>query len=144
MIEIDHHHYSITEIKKIVDAREPLKLSDDLVGRIRKGREFLEDFIKRADRPIYGINTGFGSLCDTIIDEKDLGQLQENLVKSHACGVGDKIDPEIVRYMLLLKVLGLSKGHSGVRLETVQGLIDLYNHDVIPVVYELIGGKGGD
>ena len=86
--------------------------------------------------PIYGINTGFGSLCNTSISDEDLSQLQENLVKSHACGTGDEVPSEIVKLMLLLKVQGLSYGHSGVALTTVQRLIDFYNADVIPVVYQ--------
>lgn len=136
MIELVERHYSIAEIRDIVSSGEELELSEGLIAKIKQGRNFLEDFIEHADRPIYGINTGFGSLCDTEIDKADLGALQENLVKSHACGVGETVAPEIVRYMLVLKVLGLSKGHSGVRLQTVQGLLDLYNHGILPVVYE--------
>ncbi|MEQ9187424.1 MAG: histidine ammonia-lyase [Cryomorphaceae bacterium] len=136
MIELVERHYSIADIRDIVSSGEELELSAGLIAKIKEGRNFLEGYIDRADRPIYGINTGFGSLCDTEIDKADLGMLQENLVKSHACGVGDVVAPEIVRYMLLLKVLGLSKGHSGVRLQTVQGLLDLYNHGIVPVVYE--------
>ncbi len=136
MIELDHRHYSVEDIRDLVHSGEELELSEGLIDRIKKGRAFLEDFIERADHPIYGINTGFGSLCDMEISRDDLGTLQENLVKSHACGVGDQVDTEIVQYMLVLKVLGLSKGHSGVRLQTVQGLLDLYNHEILPVVYE--------
>jgi len=136
MIQLDHRHYTIQEIRDMVASKEELELSDALIERIKHARQFLEDYIERAEKPIYGINTGFGSLCDTEIEKKDLGTLQRNLVMSHACGVGDIVDPEIVRYMIVLKVLGLSKGHSGVRLQTVEGLLDLYNHGVIPVVYE--------
>jgi histidine ammonia-lyase len=136
MIELHHHPYQIDDVARIVASGEPVELSSTLIEQIKNGRKFLEAFIERADHPIYGINTGFGSLCDTEIGKEDLGRLQENLVRSHACGVGDLVPKEIVRYMLLLKVLGLSKGKSGVRLQTVQGLIDLYNSDVIPVIYE--------
>jgi len=136
MIELHHRNYSIAEIRDLIASNEPLELSDQLIENIKQGRTFLESFIERADRPIYGINTGFGSLCDTEIASDDLGKLQENLVKSHACGLGSIVDPEIVKYMLVLKVLGLSKGNSGVKLQTVEGLLDLYNSGVIPVVYE--------
>lgn len=136
MIELNHRHYTIEEICSLISSGEQLKLSSTLIEQIEKGRAFLEDFIEQADRPIYGINTGFGSLCNTVIEKEDLSALQENLVKSHAAGTGDRIDSEIVRYMLLLKVLGLSKGNSGVKLQTVQGLLDLYNHGITPVVYE--------
>ena len=130
MIELHHNGYSISEIRELIDSKESLELSQQLIANIKKGRSFLESFIERADSPIYGINTGFGSLCDTEIAPDDLGKLQENLVKSHACGLGDIVDPEIVKYMLVLKVLGLSKGNSGVKLQTVEALLDLYNSGV--------------
>lgn len=136
MIELDHRTYGIDEIARIVSSGEEVQLSDALIDQIKSGRRFLEDFIERADQPIYGINTGFGSLCDTEISKADLGRLQENLVRSHACGLGDLVPKQVVKYMIILKVLGLSKGKSGVRLQTVQGLLDLYNHDIIPVIYE--------
>jgi histidine ammonia-lyase len=88
------------------------------------------------ERPYYGINTGFGSLCNTIIRDEDVEQLQVNLVSSHACGVGDYIPREVAKIMLLLKIQSLAYGHSGVTLETVQRLIDFFNFDCIPVVYE--------
>lgn len=136
MIELDQHSYSIADIAEIVGSKHQIKLSQKLVAQIKKGRAFLEEFIEQAVAPIYGINTGFGSLCNTEIDKADLSRLQENLVRSHACGLGDKVKPEIVKYMILLKILGLSKGNSGVKLETVEALIELYNRDILPVVYE--------
>jgi histidine ammonia-lyase len=94
--------------------------------------------------PVYGINTGFGSLCNICISPDDLSQLQENLVKSHACGTGDEVELPIVKLMLLLKIHALSLGKSGVQIATVQRLIDFYNHDVMPVIYELgsLGASG--
>ncbi len=136
MIELNHHHYSIKEIGDIIQNNESIGLSQELIDSVEKGRTFLEDFVSRVKKPIYGINTGFGSLCDVEISSDQLGQLQENLVKSHACGTGVEVRPEIVRYMLLLKILGLSKGNSGIRLETIQMLVSLYNHKIIPVVFE--------
>jgi histidine ammonia-lyase len=85
--------------------------------------------------PIYGINTGFGSLCNVKISNENLSQLQENLVKSHACGTGDEVPNAIVKLMLLLKIQSLSYGNSGVQLETVERLIEFYNHDVLPIIY---------
>ena len=86
MIQIENRNYSIKEIGDLISSGNSIQLSSELVAAVQKGRSFLEDFIQRADRPIYGINTGFGSLCDVEIGTKDLGRLQENLVKSHACG----------------------------------------------------------
>lgn len=136
MIELDHRTYTIREIADLVKSGEKISLSPAMVANIQKGRAFLEDYIDRATAPVYGVNTGFGSLCNTEIGKEDLGRLQENLVRSHACGVGELVKPEIVKYMLLLKIMGLSKGNSGIRLETINALVDLYNHDIIPVVYD--------
>lgn len=136
MIELDHRHYTVKEIGEMISTGKKLSLSPKLIDNIEKGRAFLEGYIQRADRPIYGINTGFGSLYSVEIGKADLGLLQENLVKSHACGVGEQVPQEIVRYMMVLKVLGLSKGNSGVRLETVQRLVEIYNRGIIPVIYD--------
>ena len=91
--------------------------------------------MKSNNDPIYGINTGFGSLCNVKISNENLSKLQENLVKSHACGTGEEVPHEIVKIMLLLKIQSLSYGHSGVQLVTVQRLIDFYNNDILPVIY---------
>ncbi len=95
----------------------------------------MNDKLKSNERPIYGINTGFGSLCNVKISNENLSKLQENLVKSHACGTGEEVPQEIVKIMLLLKIQSLSYGHSGVQLETVERLIDFYNNDIVPVIY---------
>lgn len=127
---------SLADIKNIVKEHKKLELSDSAIEKINKCRNFLDDKQERAVDPIYGINTGFGSLCDTEISKEDLGQLQTNLVMSHACGMGDEVPKEIVRLMILLKIQGLSQGHSGVQLATVQRLVDFYNNDVTPIIYE--------
>lgn len=111
-------------------------LSQESIEKIEKCRAYLDEKIKRADKPIYGINTGFGSLYDITIDGEDLSELQENLVKSHACGTGDEVSPEIVKLMLLLKVRSLSFGHSGISLQVVNRLLYFYNNNIIPIVYE--------
>ena len=110
-------------------------LSDEVTEKITICRSYLDKRLEKEDEIIYGINTGFGSLCDTVISSENLGLLQKNLVMSHACGVGDEVPKEITRLMLLLKIQSLSYGHSGVQVETVQRLADLYNHDILPVVY---------
>jgi histidine ammonia-lyase len=125
---------TIKAAAKIVKHEILLDLSDDARKKILKCREFLDSL--PTERPYYGINTGFGSLCNTIIRDEDVEQLQVNLVSSHACGVGDYIPREVAKIMLLLKIQSLAYGHSGVTLETVQRLIDFFNFDCIPVVYE--------
>ncbi len=127
---------SIKDARHILSQGLSLRLSAEAIARIRKGRQFLEQKLLQAERPIYGINTGFGSLCHLRISEEEMEQLQLNLVRSHACGMGEEIPRELVRLMLLLKIQSLAEGYSGVRLELVEQLITLFNHDLLPVVYE--------
>lgn len=133
---LDPDHIQYDNLREFLHSGDKIELSDLTLARIQKGRNFLEHHLKSADRPIYGINTGFGSLCDVEIGEEDLEQLQENLVMSHACGTGDLVPLQVAKLMLLLKIKGLSLGYSGVRPELVQRLIDFYNNDIIPVIYE--------
>src|SRR5690554_7559351 len=122
-------------IKEIVEKQMKLELSDEAQLNIRKSREYLVQKMKDNETPVYGINTGFGSLCNVKIEAENLSRLQENLVMSHACGTGPFVPKPIIRLMLLLKIQSLSYGYSGVQIETVQRLIDFYNNDVLPVVY---------
>jgi histidine ammonia-lyase len=121
----------------------PLDFSNAAQKRIDVNRAYLEEILKTGNT-YYGINTGFGSLCNVRIADNELSDLQHNLVRSHACGMGDEVPEEIVRWMLLLKIHGLSQGYSGVRKEIVQRLIDFYNLKIYPVVYELgsLGASG--
>ncbi|MFD0976952.1 histidine ammonia-lyase [Salinimicrobium gaetbulicola] len=125
----------LEEIREILEKKKTLALSDEAILNIEKARKYLDDKMKENKTPIYGINTGFGSLCNVKISSENLTQLQENLVMSHACGTGEKIAKPIIRLMLLLKIQSLSYGHSGVSLETVNRLIDFFNEDLLPVVY---------
>ncbi|MEO6833531.1 MAG: histidine ammonia-lyase, partial [Chitinophagaceae bacterium] len=122
---------------------EQISVSEALMQRVTDNRNFLDEKLKGGDT-YYGINTGFGSLCDVRIAPEALSQLQENLVCSHACGMGDEVPEEIVRLMLILKIQGLGRGFSGARPETINRLIELYNLGIIPVVYELgsLGASG--
>ena len=123
---------SLSALKDLFYSSESLELSDVAIQQIQKARTYLDSFSGTNGAPVYGVNTGFGSLCNTIIPDHDMSQLQRNLLISHACGMGNEVPAEIVRLMLLLKVLGLSKGFSGVQLETVQLLLDLYNNKMTP------------
>lgn len=128
----------------ILKQDKKLELSEESANLIVKCREYLDNKMATQKTPIYGINTGFGALYNKTIGNEDLGKLQENLVKSHACGVGDEVPADIVRLMLFLKAQSLSYGNSGVQLSTVQRLIDFFNNDVVPVVYQLgsLGASG--
>ena len=123
-------------IKSIVEENKQLSLSEEATLNIKKSRNYLVSKIENNDTPIYGINTGFGSLYNVKIEADDLSQLQENIVMSHACGTGGLVPKPIVKLMLLLKIQSLSYGYSGVQIETVQRLIDFYNQDILPVIYE--------
>jgi histidine ammonia-lyase len=127
---------SISVIAEIIAEDKQLALSTKAKQKIKDCRDYLDKKMQRSDAPIYGINTGFGSLCNHKISNDDLGKLQTNLVLSHACGTGDKVPDEIVKIMLLLKVQSLSYGHSGVQLETVERLIEMFNKNILPVIFQ--------
>ncbi len=131
-------------IDKILKENAILELSEESIQKIQKCRSYLDKRMDEGKDSLYGINTGFGSLCNEVISASDLGQLQKNLVMSHACGMGDIIPTEITKLMLLLKIQSLSYGNSGVQLKTVLRLIDFYNNDIIPVVYQYgsLGASG--
>ena len=126
----------IGRVREILERQLPLALSADARARIVRCREYLDRKMANPERPIYGITTGFGSLCDISVGHDELARLQRNLVMSHACGTGERVPSEIVRLMLLLKIQSLSYGHSGVQLETVERLIEFFNRGILPVVYQ--------
>ena len=135
------HHISparltLARVKEILDSRAQLALSEEAVEAIVKCRRYLDSKMADIGRPVYGVTTGFGSLYNITIPEADLSQLQHNLVVSHACGTGEAVRPDIVRLMLLLKAQSLAYGHSGAQLVTVERLLELYNNDILPVVYQ--------
>ena len=133
---ISNKHLTIEKVNEIVSKGLKLELSPESEAAIVKCRKFLDSKMEDIGRPVYGVTTGFGSLCNISIPAEDLSQLQHNLVMSHACGTGETVRPEIVKLMLLLKVQSLSYGYSGVQLVTVQRLMDMFNNDVLPIVYQ--------
>ena len=133
--KISAEHLTIERIGEVVYNGYKLELSDDARNRIIRCREYLDEKIAKTTRPVYGVTTGFGSLCDVSVNPDQLAQLQINLIMSHACGVGDRVPNDIVKMMILLKVQSLSYGYSGCKLDTVQRLVDFFNNDIYPVVY---------
>ena len=123
-------------IERIINENLKLELAPEAKERIQKCRDYLDHKIAESEEPLYGITTGFGSLCSKNISPDELGTLQENLIKSHACSVGEEIRPVIVKLMMLLKAHALSLGHSGVQVITVQRILDFFNNDVMPIVYD--------
>lgn len=132
---INHQTISIQDIKHFLTRSKDLSLSQTAIDAIKKCRQYLDEKMKEEGTKYYGINTGFGSLCNVEISKSEINQLQENLVMSHACGMGQEVPQEIVRIMLFLKIKSLAFGHSGVALETVERLIAMFNKNVLPVVY---------
>jgi histidine ammonia-lyase len=131
-------------IEVIIASGKKISLSEEAKKSILHCRAYLDKKMASQKEPIYGINTGFGSLCNVVIPNEDLEKLQRNLVMSHACGTGDEVPQEVVKLMILLKIQALAYGKSAVQLETVERLVDFFNHDIIPVVYQLgsLGASG--
>jgi histidine ammonia-lyase len=125
----------LSTINNIISEQKKIKLSDDSTKKIIDCRHYLNEKLKTRSKPLYGINTGFGALYNVKISNENLTVLQENLVMSHACGTGERVPNAIVKLMLLFKIQSLSYGHSGIQLDTVNRLIDFYNHDILPIIY---------
>ena len=134
--QISADHLTIEKIGEIIYNNYKIELSDDARKRIIKSREYLDARIAKEENPIYGVTTGFGSLCNVSISKNQLSQLQVNLIKSHACGVGERLPNDIIKMMLLLKVQSLSYGFSGCKLDTVERLVDMFNNNINPVILE--------
>jgi histidine ammonia-lyase len=141
---ISPERLTFARIEEILEKGYKLGLSEVSKELIIRSKTYLDETIAKSDKPIYGITTGFGSLCKISIPEEDLSQLQSNLVMSHACSIGNIIPEDVIRLMLLLKAHALSLGKAGVQLVTVERIIDMYNNDVLPVVRDLgsLGASG--
>ena len=141
---ISSKELTLKDLALINEGKVAIELSDEAKTKIERCREYLDQKLKDSNHPIYGINTGFGSLYNKHIPHGQLEKLQENLVKSHACGTGPEVPEEIVRLMLFLKAQSLSYGYSGVQLATVQRLANMFNEDILPVIYEMgsLGASG--
>lgn len=133
---ISNKHLTPGEVIRAVREDYTLALSEESKAAIAKCRAYLDRKAIESPTPIYGVTTGFGSLCNISIEKDDLSALQKNLVMSHSCGTGDRVPTEIVRIMIMLKVQSLSYGHSGVQVATVERLIDMFNNHYTPVVYQ--------
>ena len=132
-IILTQKQYSIEHIYKYSNVQCHISLSDKLKNNIIESRQFINDKISEK-KSIYGINTGFGKLSSIKINQEDINKLQENLILSHAVGVGDNIPNEIVRIIILLKILSLTKGNSGIRIEVVDLLLNLLNNNCLPLI----------
>ncbi len=137
--------HTFTSIDSISDyLQHSIALDSGSIEKINACRQYLDTKLQDDTKVYYGINTGFGSLCNVRVSAKDIAQLQENLVLSHACGLGEEVPLEIIKIMLLLKVKNFTYGHSGISIEVVQRLLAFYNQNIVPVVYQLgsLGASG--
>ena len=127
---------SVSDIEKILANDAKLEFSAEAIKNIKNCRAYLDKKQAAQKEPIYGINTGFGSLCNVIIPAHELQQLQENLVKSHACGMGEEVPQEVVKIMLLLKIQNFIYGKSAVSIDTANRFLFFYNNHILPVIYQ--------
>ena len=134
--QISQNDLSISDIESILKENKKLKLDQQTEEKVSSNRQYLDQKLENSDVLHYGINTGFGSLCNKVISSGELRKLQVNLVRSHACGFGKEVDNEMVKIMMLLKIQSLSRGYSGITLTTLKRLIYFFNHDIFPIVYE--------
>ncbi len=135
MIILDGKSLNLESFVKVARDKEKVVIANSAKEAVEKARQYVDE-IAKGKKPIYGINTGFGKLSDVLIKCEDVERLQKNLLMSHACGVGEPLDQEIVRGMMVLRINALIKGYSGIRLETIEKLLELLNLDIIPVVFE--------
>lgn len=142
--QISAGHLTLDKIELIIERGYRLELSADTRKRIKDCRDYLDRKVAESQEPIYGVTTGFGSLCNISIAPEQLAQLQVNLMMSHACGCGERVPNDIVKIMILLKIQSLSYGFSGCRIETVERLMEFFNNDIFPVVYQQgsVGASG--
>ena len=135
--------FTISDIMAILDDPKKAKLTKESKQKILQSQQNVQQIVA-SDRTVYGINTGFGPLCDVKISEEETAQLQHNLIISHAVGVGKPIAKELSKVMMISKIHALSKGFSGVSLEVIERLIFMLEEDIIPVVPEQgsVGASG--
>lgn len=130
---LSDEQYALVDLCRIADEQPNLALSQDIRQRISECADYVER-ISSEDRCIYGVNTGFGPLCETRLDPSKMSELQHRHLLSHACGVGEAVPERVSRLVLLIKLLTFRAGRSGISLELVDRLLELWNHGMIPVI----------
>lgn len=134
MIQINGNNLTLDQFIKVVNHFEKVSIEQESIDRVHKACNYVKQVVE-SGKPTYGINTGFGQLSTVSINKEDTSHLQENLIKSHACGVGQPLDEEVVRGILLLRVNALIKGHSGIRFKVIEKMLELLNANCLPVIY---------
>ncbi|HEY8661041.1 MAG TPA: aromatic amino acid ammonia-lyase [Hanamia sp.] len=134
-LPLDKSLLSFRQVKHLLKHKQLISITYAAHEAIVKCRDYLDEKVNASDDLFYGINTGFGFLQNVQINKSQLQDLQNNLLKSHACGMGEEVPDEIVKLMILLKIKSLSYGYSGIGIEVVKRLLDMYNNEVLPVIY---------
>ncbi|MFP4478779.1 MAG: histidine ammonia-lyase [Candidatus Izemoplasmatales bacterium] len=134
MIYIDGENLNLNSFVQIVLEHEKVQVDEESIKKVNTACEYVKKVVE-SGVPTYGINTGFGQLSTESINKEDTSTLQENLIKSHACGLGKPLDDVYVRGMLLLRINALIKGYSGIRYKVIEKMLELLNENVLPVVY---------
>lgn len=130
-LTVDNQLVTLAELRQAWLTPVTVDLGSSAQRRIAESNELIDDVVAHGDQ-VYGVNTGFGQLASVRVSDDELAHLQENLVRSHAVGVGEDLDDEVVRLIMLMKVIALAEGFSGVRLELVEKLCTLINHQIYP------------
>jgi histidine ammonia-lyase len=134
-LPLDKSPLNFQQVKNLLAFDQLVSITFDAHHRITECRSYLDAKLNNDDSLFYGINTGFGYLQNVKIDNGQLQQLQSNLIQSHACGLGEEVPKDIIKLMVMLKIKSLSYGYSGVQIDTVKRLMEMYNADVFPVIY---------
>lgn len=134
MLTIDGNHLTLEDFVAVARHHEKVRIAEESIEKVHEANAYINSLVEKGD-PVYGVNTGFGHLSELSINRCDTSKSQENLLLSHACGVGDVLDGESVRGMLLLRINALIKGYSGIRLIVIEKLLELLNKNCIPVVF---------
>ncbi|MDE1835570.1 MAG: histidine ammonia-lyase [Euryarchaeota archaeon] len=142
-VVLDGNHLTLSDVVSVARQGRPVEISAEARARMEKARAAVLHIVSDG-RPVYGVNTGFGRLSDRIVPKEQLPELQRNLVRSHASGVGPDLPRELVRAMMLLRANSLAKGVSGVRVEVVETLLAALHHDLVPAIPEQgsVGASG--
>lgn len=134
-IIIDGHHLTLEDVHNVARHHYRVRVSEEALVLIEKAEAMVQRYVDE-EKVSYGITTGFGKFSDVYISKDETSKLQKNLIMSHACGVGNPLNEDVVRAMMLLRLNSLAQGHSGIRKSTFNALLSMLNNDVYPLVYE--------
>ena len=143
-IFIDGNSLTLEKFIDVTRKNKKVELTPEAIEKVNKARALVDRYVED-NKVVYGLTTGFGKFSDVVINGEETKTLQRNLIISHACGVGNPLDEEIVRGIMLLRANALAKGYSGIRLSTLNTLIEMINKGVHPIVPEKGSlGSSGD